>query len=224
MLLNIVRDISFAPVESVELLGDFHPLVRQLGAIGSVVALNVAQEMLRLHKVRSVAGLRRVIARHRRHLLLPTELPAIYRTYLHATSQQTRELIAFDRSLSRHELLRPLAEASRQVGREHLQRLRPLRGERVVRRYLQAVDDGRAHGWHMLVYGLSLAVYSLPVLQGLLSYQRQTVLALVHLAAIRLELSDAACRELVEELAPTTPDFLQYLEPGTQPMALRPVQ
>ena len=49
----------------------------------------------------------------------------------------------------------------------------PLRDERVVQRYLAAVESGEAHGWHTLVYGLTLVVYSLPLRQGLLGYAHQ---------------------------------------------------
>ena len=43
---------------------------------------------------------------------------------------------------------------------------RPLRDQRLVQRYLTAVEQGEAQGWHTLVYGLTLAVYSLPLRQG----------------------------------------------------------
>ena len=45
-----------------------------------------------------------------------------------------------------------------------------LRDQRLVQRYDQAVRRGEAHGWHVLVYGVILALYSLPLRQGLLSY------------------------------------------------------
>lgn len=69
----------------------------------------------------------------------------------------------------------PFASPSRQIGRRQLARLRPLRDERIVRRYLAAVESGRADGWHTVVYGLTLALYSLPLRQGLLHYAQETL-------------------------------------------------
>jgi len=54
----------------------------------------------------------------------------------------------------------------RRVGQSQLKRFRSLRDHRLVQRYLKAVGEGRAHGWHTLVYGITLSVYSLPLIQG----------------------------------------------------------
>ena len=58
-----------------------------------------------------------------------------------------------------------------------------MRDQRVVQRYLQAVEGGQANGWHTLVYGLTLAVYSLPLRQGLLGYAHQTTRGFIYSAA-----------------------------------------
>jgi hypothetical protein len=50
-----------------------------------------------------------------------------------------------------------------------------LRDERLVQRYLSAVEFGQANGWHTVVYGITLAMYSLPLRQGLLHYAQQTL-------------------------------------------------
>ncbi len=62
------------------------------------------------------------------------------------------------------------------------------------KRYLAAVESGEAHGWHTLVYGLTLAVYSLPLRQGLLGYAQQTTRGFIQAAARSLELSETDSR------------------------------
>jgi hypothetical protein len=112
------------------------------------------------------------------HLLLPVELPAIAEACGHALRRELRELVAQDQRLTSQIGLTPFASPSRRTGRLQLARLRPLRDERIVRRYLAAVESGRADGWHTVVYGLTLALYSLPLRQGLLHYAQETLTTL----------------------------------------------
>ncbi|HXI50281.1 MAG TPA: hypothetical protein VNH84_02215, partial [Candidatus Saccharimonadales bacterium] len=56
---------------------------------------------------------------------------------------------------------------------------------------------------------VTLSVYSLPVLQGLASYEKQTLLGFMHAAARSLRLSEADCRALLEKLAPSLPRPLE---------------
>jgi len=80
-----------------------------------------------------------------------------------------------------------------------------LRDERIVRRYLEAVERKEANAWHTLVYGLTLAIYSLPLRQGLLGYAHQTVRGFIYSAARMLDLSERACRQLFDELCEDLP-------------------
>jgi hypothetical protein len=112
------------------------------------------------------------------HLLLPVDLPAIAEACGHTLRLEIRELVAQDRRLAQQLGATAFASPSRQIGQLQLARLRPLRDERIVRRYLAAVESGRAAGWHTLVYGVTLALYSLPLRQGLLHYARETLASL----------------------------------------------
>jgi urease accessory protein UreF len=180
------------PVDAAEqLLGDAHPLVAQLGSTEGLVDLTGAAAALSTGRIRSLPELLRFLERYQQALLIPVELPVIHRAYQHTVAGETRELIALDRELADSKLLEGFAEASRRVGRGQLRRLRPLRDHRVVQRYLHAVDEGRAHGWHTIVYGVTLALYSLPLRQGLVSYGQQTVRGFVDSAARSLRLSEA---------------------------------
>lgn len=68
-----------------------------------------------------------------------------------------------------------------------------MRDQRLVQRYLAAIDEGRARGWHTLVYGLSLAMFSLPLRQGLQNYAEQTIRGFVSSAAASLRLAESQC-------------------------------
>jgi urease accessory protein UreF len=122
-----------------------------------------------------------------------------------------RELVALDREIATEPVLQHFASASRRVGRCQLQKLRPLRDERVVQRYLQAVEAGAAHGWHTLVYGLTLAVYSLPLRQGLLGYALHTTRGFIHGAARPLRLSTQQNQDLLDGLSSALPGAVDVL-------------
>jgi urease accessory protein UreF len=198
-----------APLAAVELLGELHPLMAQLGSADGLRTLGGVAAALRLPRVDSPAALVAFLGAYRAEVLRPQELPAIRRAYVHASRGETRELIALDRDLGALPLPPDLASASRRVGRCHLERLRPLRDQRVVQRYLQAVEEDHAQGWHTLVYGLTLAVYSLPLRQGLLSYARHTVRGFIGAAARPLQLTAEECGAL---LAEHCADLLRELE------------
>lgn len=191
--------------ETSELLGDWHPLVQQLGSTEGLVSLSTASQSLRLRNITSTETLLRFLEAYQSQVLIPYELPAIQRAFRHACRNETRELVAFDQDIAAEAALRPFANASRRVGQAQLKRLRPLRDHRLVQRYLRAVESGMAHGWHTLVYGATLSVYSLPVLQGLVSYERQTLLGFIHAVARCLRLSETDCCNLIDQLSPTLP-------------------
>jgi urease accessory protein UreF len=196
--MSLARE-SLQPVEAAEqYLGDTHPLVGQLGTTEGLVELSTAAGALAFDRVDSVGALERFLVSYRERLLAPCELPAIRRAFEHASRGESRELAALDRELAFAPLLRDFASASQRVGRGQLRRLRPLRDQRVVQRYLRAVEAGEAHGWHTVVYGLTLAVYSLPLRQGLMGYAQQTLRGFISSASVPLHLSETAAIELYQ--------------------------
>jgi len=197
--------------QAVQLLGECHPLLVQLGSADGLFSLSSVAGVLCLPEVDCLRALETFLERYQSQVLLPLELPAIYRAHGHASRNEIRELLALDLEIAGHSKHQALASASRRVGRSQLQRLRPLRDARVVRRYLQAVEQDRAQAWHTLVYGVTLAVYSLPVRQGLLSYARQTLGGFIHSAARPLHLSAADCGGLIEGLGTELPGKMEKL-------------
>lgn len=197
--------------EPTEWLGDWHPLAEQLGSTNGLVALTDISASMQIPAVHDLASLRRFLSDYQKHILLPHELPAIQRAFDHTCRHEVRELAEFDRQLAGEAALKPFVEASRRVGQTELQRLRPLRDERIVRRYLENVERGEANAWHTLVYGLTLALYSMPLRQGLLGYGYQTTRGFIYSAAKDLRLSEKDCRALLEELCANLPQAVETL-------------
>ena len=143
--------------------------------------------------VKSAPDFRRFLTQYQADILFPFELPAIHEAYWYALRGAARELIALDQQIAQDIKLGDFAVASRSVGCRHLKQLRTLRDQRLVQRYLHAVESGAAHGWHTVVYGVILAVYSIPLRQGLMQYGELTLRGFVQAAGRSLRL-DAAQR------------------------------
>ena len=206
-----MKQTQLALRDAAEWLGDWHPLAEQLGSAEGLVELGSVSALLRLKPVRTRASLRRFLQNYKSELLLPLELPAIQNACEHARRNEVRELIAQDQALRELDELKTFAAASRRVGQAQLQKLRPLRDERIVQRYLHAVETGEAHGWHTLVYGVTLAIYSLPMRQGLLGYAHQTLRGFIYSAARSLRFSEHDCRDLFDSLCADLPDSVEGL-------------
>ena len=205
------KQLQPALSEPAEWLGDWHPLVEQLGSTDGLVTLSEVSAVLRASPVQDLPSLRRFVQDYQTLILLPIELPAIQRAFDHVCRHEVRELIGFDQSLAIEPALKPFAQASRRIGQCELRKLQPLRDERIVKRYLQAVEQGAAHAWHTLVYGLTLALYSMPLRQGLLGYGYQTTRGFIYSAARPLQLSENDCRQLLEELCSFLPKPVEAL-------------
>jgi urease accessory protein UreF len=202
---------NYAPVEPSELLGDLHPLIEQLGSIQGLVTLDSVSASLRLQPVECFRQLQTFLESYRKTILLPEELPVINSAFAHTSRNQVRELIALDQSIDGNPVLKEFASASRRVGQSQLKRLQPLRDQRLVQRYLQAVEASKAHGWHTIVYGITLAVYSLPLRQGLLAYAHQTLRGFIRTAGRGLRLSERQSLDLLAQLCAKLPAAVEQL-------------
>jgi urease accessory protein UreF len=200
-----------------ELLGELHPFIAQLGSADGLVTLGTVATFLQLPPIENVTALAQFLEAYRARILLAVELPAIGLAWQHGSRNEVRELIAVDQALAQNPALQPFAAASRRVGRSQLEKLRPLRDQRVVQRYLRAVEGGQAHAWHTLVFGLTLALYSLPLRQGLATYARQTIGGFIRAAARPLRLTRAECQELLERMCANLPRELEAIVGGCEP-------
>jgi len=207
----MVKQTQLALSDAAEWLGDWHPLAEQLGSTDGLVTLGSVSASLRLVPVHDVPSLRNFLGNYHSRILLPLELPAIQSAHGHATRHEVRELVALDQGMAGQPIFSEFAAASQRVGQSQLRKLRPLRDQRAVQRYLHAVESGEAHGWHTLVYGLTLAVYSLPLRQGLLGYAHQTTRGFIYSAARMLSLSEHQCRALFDSLCAGLPEAVEAL-------------
>jgi len=197
----MVNRTQVALRDAAEWLGDWHPLAEQLGSADRLLTTTPLASILGLRPVVDLSSLRRFLEEYHARLLLPLELPAVLSAYHYASFNGLRELVALDQQLAGESGLRDFAEASRRVGQAQLRKLRPLRDARLVQRYLRAVESGQANGWHTLVYGMTLSVYSLPLRQGLLGYSHQTTRGFIYAAARPLRLSERTCRAVFDDLS-----------------------
>jgi urease accessory protein UreF len=205
-------EFGTAQSEAENLLGDFCALLRQVGVRGISPACHspLAPPSQRITGLPALQGF---LDTYLTQILLPLELPAIAEACGRVRRGQARELIALDRQLAGEARLAPFASASRKIGALQLQRLKPLRDERTVQRYLCAVESGRAEGWHTLVYGLTLAVYSFPLRQGLFHYARETLSGLARAAAGPGTFFDPACQEMLETFLARLPEAVETAIP-----------
>ncbi len=186
-----------APNLEENFFGDSHPLMEQIGASDALMLAGDVNASLRLDRVTTLAGLKSFLESYRADILVPLELPLICRSYAHASKNEFLELTALDQQLVSEPRLEFFASASKRIGRIQLKRLRPLRDQRGLQRYLRSVDSGEAHAWHTLVYGITLASFSLPLRQGLLNYSEKVLDGFVIPASERLALTEIQTQELL---------------------------
>jgi urease accessory protein UreF len=206
-----------APEEAELLPEKFSALLRQIGSPDGFPEASVLQSPL--GGTGGGRGLRDFLESYQARVLEPLEMPAIARAHFVSARGHVRELIALDRQLGGEPLRPALASASRRIGRAQLERLRPLRDERVVRRYLAAVEAGEAGGWHTVVYGLTLAVYSWPLRQGLHTYARETLSGLARAATRSSGFPEAACREILRTFFLRLPAAIEQTVAGCEEWA-----
>jgi urease accessory protein UreF len=207
------------PARQPRLASDWRPLPRRLCSPPGLRSLCLTAG-LGGEQVRDLPSLRGFLQRYQARVLAPLELPAIHGAFVHASRFEVRELIALDRRLANEPGLREFAAASRAAGCSRLWRLRPLRDQRLVSRYWQAIELGQAHGWHTVVYGVVLAVFSIPLRQGLLNYGWQTLDGFVRAAARPLKLAAGDCEQLLIESIPGLRAAVETAVNGSAPAGL----
>lgn len=145
--------------------------------------------------IATLPNLKAWLTHFRLEVLGRKEWPATLQAWDFARQGNARELVALDQAWAINAVNLPFAEASRRVGQRQLNRLRALRDQRVIARYIEAIEAGRAHGWHPLVYGVYLAVFSLPLRQGLVNFGAQTLNGLARAA----QRSNALSEDTIDE-------------------------
>jgi urease accessory protein UreF len=200
-----------ATAEAATLPGNVHLLLEQIGSAEVLENLSAMPGATTLPAITTPAQLRAFLKNYQTHILEALELPSIREAYLHANSNEVRELIAQDKQFGGDRALKIFAAASCRAGKAQLQRLRPLKDQRVVQRYLAAVEGGEAEGWHTLVYGLTLSVYSFPLRTGLLTYSSQIMRSFIQSAADQLRMTPADEEAMFNEFSASFPKAVETL-------------
>jgi urease accessory protein UreF len=188
---------------------DWRALEEQLGSPDEATAINSAAFASTLTNIRTAEQLRDFLTQFQNKTIAQDELPTILRAYNHARRNEVREIIELDRSLKESFPNEALANASERVGRNQLRKMRGLKTERVVTRYWDAVYKKEAHGWHTVVFGVVLAVYSIPLRQGLNHYGNQTIRGFLEAGAASLRLRAPEVNELESSLLADMPAIVE---------------
>ncbi len=176
------------------------PHASQLAVLHSIYPLAAALAAVGMPRLSCRANAALFLERYAERVC-PVELAVVQQAFTHAASGHSRELIALDQSLPKLAELRELAGASALAGRLQSEHLRPLRDERLMQRYWEAVEGGAVSGHHWVVFGMTLALYSVPLRQGLLGFGRETLAGLSIAAGKQLVLPET---DLAEPLASAT--------------------
>ena len=196
--------------------GGQHPYAAQLDALEGVLCVDAIASALGTARVGTVLELSVLLERYRVTLLEPVELPAVATAHRHAARGEVLELIALDESLAqslddKHPEWLQLAPASQRFGTDHLKRLQPLRDERVVQRFLDAAREGRTPANHPVVFGLTMAVFSIAPRQGLGDYAQSALEAVVATAAAKLKLTQTDRDELINRSQSRLPEAIERM-------------
>ena len=214
-----VTSTSPTPRNASEMLGDVQALASTLRSAGDAVWLEASAPPLPA-RLDSMAAWREYVDPYLAEVLVPREWPFIVRAHGYACQGMARELIAADREWSQSRSTLPsawgaLGEASSRVGQRQLNRLRPLRDQRIVQRYVAAVEAGDAQGWHPLVYGVVVAAFAIPLRQGLQHYARQTLAGLLAGTPLATRLTEPARTRLLDDMEQSlVPELLRVLPEG----------
>lgn len=195
------------------LLGEASGLLEQLGAPDPFASLDELRLSLKSEEIDNLPRLEAFLQAYQSKVLSRVEFPFIIRACGHAVRGEARELIALDKELGAIPQLATLAAASRRIGRSQLERLRPLRDHRVAKRYLSAADTDEVQGWHPLVFGLTIAVYSLPHRQALLHYGEATLSGLAGAAAAARKISVSQLNKVLEPMILSLPASIEAVLP-----------
>lgn len=200
---------------------DWRALEEQLGSPDEATAMSASVFADSLKGIHSAEQLRSFVAQFQNANLSAQELPIILRSYNHARRNEGREIIELDRSLKLSMADDALAAASVRVGRNQLRRMRALRHEKVVSKYWDAVRNGEASAWHTVVFGVVLAVYSIPLRQGLNHYTRQTVRGFLDAGAASLRLREAEVDDMESSLLAGAPAMVEKVLSATMSCEIR---
>jgi len=204
-------DARLLPEPPVDFHGDTRELLLSIGAAEALPGTGCLARGSSTVRPKDAESLGVFLRRYVDEILVPIELRAVVNAWQFTESGHARELIELDRALLKDDRLETFRESSCAVGRRQLSRLRPLREQRVIQRYWNAMDQGQAAAWHTLVFGVMTSVYSIPLRQGIAQLASQTLGGFALSAAndYKLRLND--CRKVLSEQVERLPEAINGL-------------
>ena len=189
-----------------------HPYEAQLDALETVLCADTLTQVLGLAPLQSISDLEGLLERYHTTLLEPIELPTIIRSSRMVARGHTEELIALDQDFGGlHPEWLLLMPASTRMGRDYLNRLRPLQDERVVQRFNESVRYNRSPGHHLTVFGLTMAVFSIARRQGLAEYAQFALEAVVSTAAGKLKITQEERNTILDRFQTRLPQTIKRM-------------
>ena len=185
--------------------------------LGEVVPGRVMAPSMRFEKVNDTDSFLRFSEQYIRYVLSPVELPAIVAASELASRNALHELYLLDKQLGSEPHIKMFEKASLTLGRNQLRKLRGMRDVRLLSRYRSSVLEGGAHGWHMLVYGIVLHLFSIPIRQGLAKYQTQVLLGFAQSACQSLQWPQSEWSEVEFVIQKMPLPSLESLSSRSQP-------
>lgn len=204
---------------AIELDGDAGELLHAVGTAEALPGLSTILANGR-PRVRGRAGLHAFLQGYVGEILLPVELPAVLTAWEAAEEGHCRDLLRLDLRLSSDPRLQSFRAASCAVGRRQLNKLRPLRDQRFVQRYREAMEAGDAAAWHTIVYGIILALYSLPLRDGLQHLATRTLAGFAVNAAPEFGLRLSECSDCLAEAMADLPQRVNQVLSGSDVSSL----
>ena len=196
---------------------DNSAILSEVGAlaerIGASRATSVWSSELQLTPISTLEALTAWMAYYRQTILVEQEWPVVLEAWQLTREGKFKDLIRLDKQCDRWMSSMPFHEASRAVGQRQLGRLRALLDQRIILRYLEAIEARRANGWHPVVYGLYLAVFNLPLRQGLVNFGAQTMRGMLRGVCQGPLLTDTQIEDAIEQEVGLLPKSLPEL-PG----------
>lgn len=197
---------------------DLSVLCHRLGVVAPSRAM---APTVHLEKVVDADSFFRFSEQYVNNLLVPIELPAIATASGYASRNAFRELLDLDRQIGTEPHIKIFEQASRTLGRNQLRKLRGLRDVRVLSRYRASVLDGNAFGWHMLVYGAVLHLFSIPLRQGLAKYQMQVLHGFAQSACQSLQWSQSEWCKVKHFIERMPVPSLESIDPSKESSVLQ---
>jgi hypothetical protein len=189
-----------------------HPYEAQLDALETVLCADTITQALGLAPLQSTADLEILLECYRTTLLEPIELPAITHYSRLSARGHADELIARDQDFAGiHPEWLLFMPASTRMGRDYLNRLRPLQDERVVQKFIEAVKYNQSPGHHLTVFGLTMSVFSIARRQGLAEYAQFALEAVVSTAAGKLKITQEDRTTILARSQAHLPQALKHM-------------